>query len=158
LEVQFTQAKDNLIEIETPDLPQEASSPAVLLASCAAPNDQQFAHLLIISTGKTSEEDLTAKALNAVGGTPNPKKPGCFDAPAFKPLGGRIYRPLTSGNVSPDGIYSLLRTVRAGIEGRSDKGSANDVVLVYYEGSEEVCADGHFFRTNRSRYDPDLKT
>jgi WD40 repeat protein len=158
LDVQFTQAKDNLIEIETPDLPQEASSPTVLLASCAAPKDQQYAHLLIIGTGKTSEEVLTAKALHAVQGDIDSKKgPRFFKAPAFA-QGGRVYRPLTGGNVSPDSIYSLLQAVRAEIEGRSGEGSANDVVVVYYEGNEEVCADGHFFRTNRSRYDSDLKT
>jgi hypothetical protein len=53
---------------------------------------------------------------------------------------------------------TYLYAIRLEIDNRAKQGSANDVLLIYYEGNEAVTAEGHFLRTDRSRYDDDLKT
>jgi WD40 repeat protein len=154
LTLQFTQPKDNVVEIELPDLAQEASNPMEFLVDCKQPNAKQFGHLLVIGAGKTEKAQLIQRALHSIQGKITEGTE--FKADAFS--GGRIYGPLTGSTVTPDRVLTQLLVIKSQIEKRAREGAANDIVLVYYEGNEAVTSDGHFLRTNRSRYDSDLKT
>jgi WD40 repeat protein len=154
LTLQFTQLRDNIVEIELPDLAQEASNPVEFLVDCKQPNAKQFGHLLVIGAGKTEEKELIERALHSIQGTITQGKE--FKAEAFS--GGQIYGPLRGSTVTPGRVLAQLRTIKTQIDKRARTGAANDVVMVYYEGNEAVTVDGHFLRTNRSRYDSDLKT
>jgi WD40 repeat protein len=157
--VLLTEAENNVLEIELPELAQEASNPSEFYADCRKPNSKQYGHLLIVGTGKTKENTLIQNALRAIQGeelTNAEKGLREFKAAAFER--GRIYPPLTGANITPDKVLTWLRYIRLEIDRRAGDGSANDVMLVYYEGNEAVTAEGHFLRTDRSRYEDDLNT
>jgi WD40 repeat protein len=157
LTLQFTQLQDNIVEIELPDLAQEASNPVEFLVDCAKPNAKQFGHLLVIGAGKTeSKEELIKRALGSIQGTATEGGKG-FTAESFA-AGGQIYGPLTGSTVTPGRVLSQLRAIYSQIDRRSSIGAANDVVMIYYEGNEAVTSDGHFLCTDRSHYDSDPKT
>jgi WD40 repeat protein len=155
LTLQFTQLQDNIVEIELPDLAQEASNPVEFMVDCAKPNAKQFGHLLIIGAGKTEKEELIQRALHSIQATATEGGKG-FKADSFDD--GQIYGPLTGSTVTPGRVLSQLRAIYTHIDKRSSKGAANDVVMIYYEGNEAVTADGYFLCTDRSRYDSDPKT
>jgi hypothetical protein len=159
VDVLLTESANNVIEIELPELAQEASNPSELHADCGKPRGEQFGHLLIIGTGKTKEKALIDKALQAIQGEDTKEEVKglkVFRAAAFRR--GYIYPPLIGATITPDKVLTQLQSIRREINNHAGLGSANDVLLVYYEGNEAVTAEGHFLRTDRSRYDDDLKT
>jgi hypothetical protein len=59
--------------------------------------------------------------------------------------------------VTPDRVFTQLCIIKKQVDVLAQEGSANDVVIVYYEGKEAVTDDGHFFETGASVEDPDLE-
>lgn len=148
----LNRADDNKVEIALPDLKQEASNRRQFQVDCRAPARGQRLHLLIVGIGEKDESKLTEKALQALQAHQDSK--GRCTTPVFEQV--RTYGPLT-GYVIPEQIFTQLCLIKKTIDLLATEGSANDVVMVYFEGGETVAREGHFFLTSVAEYDPELQ-
>jgi WD40 repeat protein len=151
-ELQLTRTVDNLIEIELPDAAQESGNRNEFTLNCGKPESAQAARLLIVSYDDKDKTELANRALQAMQAE-RVSKDG-FRSPAFRT--GRIYGPLSGANATPDKVFTQLCIIKKQIDALAQEGSANDVVVIYYEGKEAIRDDGHYFETGSTRYDPDL--
>jgi WD40 repeat protein len=143
---------DNYVELTIPGLPQEASNRSDFHVTCERPQHGQRIHFLIVGVGVKDEQKLTDEGLAALRAKLN--RDGQYTAPAFEQV--RLYGPLTD-YVSAEQVYTQLCLIQKTIDVLASQGSANDVVWVYYKGSESIGKEGHYFLTSVSHYDKDLQ-
>jgi WD40 repeat protein len=143
---------ENRIEVELPDLKEEANDRREFSVVCRNPQAGQRLHYLVMGVGEKNSQELMKEALQAIGakGDGNVQ----YHTPAFSEI--RLYGPLT-GYVRPERVFTQLCIIKQTVDLLARSGSANDVVLVYYEGQEAVTKDGHYFKTSLSRIDPVLR-
>jgi hypothetical protein len=142
-----------------PQLKQEADqSRECLVENCLQPAQGQRLHLLIVGVGDEDETKLTRRAVQAIQAKPHPKQKNRYTAlPAFAEV--VVYGPL-AGYVSPGQVYDKLQLIKKTIETsevRDTSTTLSDVVMVYYQGSEVINAEGHFFLTSESEFDKVLQ-
>jgi WD40 repeat protein len=140
----------NFVEMDLPDIKQDASNHTEFTLGSLKPVKGQRLHLLIVGVGEKDEQKLYNQAITALKAAKNLQ--GKYASPAFEEV--RFYGPLT-GFVSPEQIYNQLCLIKKTIDLYAPRGSANDVVMVYYQGQETVDPKGHFFSTSASKFDPE---
>lgn len=143
---------ENRIEVELPDLKEEANDRREFSVVCRNPQAGQRLHYLVMGVGEKNQQELLKEALQAIGAKGDGN--GQYHTPAFSEI--RMYGPLT-GYVRPERVFTQLCIIKQTVDLLARSGSANDVVLVYYEGQEAVTKDGHYFKTSLSRIDPVLR-
>lgn len=135
----------NTVEMELADIAQEAGSRQEFTVVCDRPVAGQRLHYLIFGVGEKDRAKLEKDAMNALGAVAGPD--GNYHTRAF----AEIYPYVVAGHIRPDRITDQMVKVQDTIDRLATQGSANDVVLVYYQGGEAVNKDGHFFTTSISR-------
>jgi WD40 repeat protein len=149
-ELVLNRPEGNFVEMDLPDLKQDAGNRSEFTIACSKPIKGQRLHLLMVGVGQKDDKKLRQQAIAALRAT---TAKGKTSSPAFKEV--RFYGPLT-GFVSPEQVYTQLCLIKKTIDLHAPDGSANDVVMVYYLGQETVDGKGHFFRTSASKFDPEL--
>lgn len=151
----FLNAADTQVRVEVRNrgradgLAQQKVADAAVTVQSKKPITQQRLHVLVIAplVSDTERAALAREVIAAVGG----------DLPADQPIFHRmpfkhkaftrttLYSPLVH-NVSKPGVVGLLQDVEDEIRKAADsttpKGWVNDVVLVYYQGRDQVGKDG----------------
>jgi WD40 repeat protein len=134
----------NEVLVEVPGLKQEALTRRAFAVTCSRPVPDQRWHLLVVGVGKQKPEELREKVLASL-------QARAVGEDRFRKLGvseGYLYGPLTGPHATPDKIYRQLLLMKSRIARYAGSHSGNDVVMVYYQGSEEIQSDGHFFLTS----------
>jgi hypothetical protein len=150
-DVLLNRPEGNFIELDLPDIKQDAGNRTDFTQGTLKPVNGQRLHMMIVGVGEKDENKLRTQAVTALRATTDSQ--GRTSSPAFVDV--RFYGPLT-GFVSPEQVYTQLCLVKKTIDLNAPQGSANDVVMVYYLGQETVDGKGHFFRTSASKFDPEL--
>jgi WD40 repeat protein len=139
----LTKSKDNIVQIDFPDLPLEDSTRREFRLDCAQPvPEKRFVHLLIVGVGEKDRDKLRQQVLSAMGAKALNQEE--FELPTFDR--GLVYGPLID-NFDPlrkDDILARLIQINMIVGRLSQEGPTNHVVLVYYKGGEEVNKTGHF--------------
>lgn len=151
-DVLLNRLEGNFVELDLPDIKQDASNRTEFSIASLKPIKGQRLHLLIVGVGEKDEKKLADQAITALRATTDSQ--GKSSSPAFEEV--HFYGPLT-GFVSPEQVYTQLCLIKKTIDLHAQDGSANDVVMVYYQGQETVDGKGHFFRTSASKFDPELQ-
>ena len=151
-DLMLNQATGNFVEVSLPDIAQDASNSSDFRVACAKPARGQRLHVLLVGVGEKDDKKLTDQALYALQA--RQKAEGVYTSQAFEQV--RMYGPLND-YVTPDQIFTQLCLIKRTIDLLSTEGSANDVVMVYYQGNEAINRHGHFFLTSVSKYDKDLQ-
>ncbi len=150
--VHFFRAKDNVIEVMATDLRRISSAKKVVKVDCQSPElPRQRLHLVIIGVGDQSEEDavLVKDAVASLAGTelrPFTSK-FLFNSPAFTECIG--YGPYTRRETTPGRIKTILYGVSRAIQQSQTRDPADDVMLVYFRGGEQVDMGGQFYLTTQ---------
>ncbi|MEZ6077275.1 MAG: hypothetical protein R3C56_16890 [Pirellulaceae bacterium] len=152
--IQLFRASGNSIDVSAPDLPELASSVARAEVDCASPElMRQRLHLAIIGVGvdRSQEQQLMEEAIASLSGSrlqhSAKRKEFSFQSPAFSECIG--YGPYTGAVVSREKIGSLLEMIRLRIQQARSRESANDVMMLYYRGGEQVNNGGQFYLTTQ---------
>jgi WD40 repeat protein len=148
----LNRAEGNFVELQLPNIKQEASNYTEFTVACQEPVTGQHLHLLIVGVDEKDEERLKAQAFTALQAT---QAGGITKTPAFEVV--RTYGPLTGTAVSPGQVFYQLCLIKKTIDLHARQGSPNDVVMVYYQGKETVNEQGHFFQTSLCKYNPRLQ-
>jgi hypothetical protein len=131
-------------------VPQEAHSQARFAVVSSAPIRKQRLHLLVVGVQVAPEQQqaLVANVISAVGGTP-PREGMNFLSGKFERKGfdfAALYSQL--GYTSKSSLNGLLNRVRLDIEDRSRRPGeewVNDVIVVYYQGTDWMDDQGRWF-------------
>ena len=155
-QVHLFREQDNLIEVMATDLRQMSGIKKVIKVDCHSPQlPRQRLHLVIIGVGvlPADEAGLVRDAVASLGGTElrTVAKKFVFTSPAFAECNG--YGPYSGAFVSPEKIGSILHGVGIGIQQLQARDPANDVMLVYFRGGEQVDLGGQFYLTTRQSRD-----
>lgn len=152
--LQLFRASGNSIDVSAPDLPELAASVAQAEVDCGAPEVmRQRLHLAILGVGvdRSQEQLLMREALASLSGTDlqhiAKRKEFTFRSPAFSECIG--YGPYTGSVVSREKIASLLEMIRLRIQQARTRETANDVMMIYYRGGEQVNNGGQFYLTTQ---------
>ncbi|MCA9156963.1 MAG: hypothetical protein KDA72_01470 [Planctomycetales bacterium] len=152
--VQLFRASENSIDVSAPDLPELASSVARAEVDCVSPElMRQRLHLAIVGVGvdRSQEQQLMEEAIASLSGNQlqhsAKRKEFSFQSPAFSECIG--YGPYTGAVVSREKIGSLLEMIRLRIQQARSRESANDVMMLYYRGGEQVNNGGQFYLTTQ---------
>jgi WD40 repeat protein len=130
-------------------LAQQKVADAAVVVRSTKPITQQRLHVLVIAplVSDTERAALAREVIAAVGGELPADQP-IFHRMPFKHkafVRTTLYSPLVH-NVSKPGVVGLLQDVEDEIrklaDGAGAKGWVNDVVLVYYQGRDQVGKDG----------------
>ena len=135
--------RQNNVEIALKGLPAADGSQVMLQAQCAQPLRNQRLHLLIVGIGvpRSQSQQLVERALEPLQA--RRLSPDQFATPIFGQ--GTIYGPLTGNVITREMVLTQLNRMRLKVAQLSRAVPANDVVLIYYQGSEMVYRDGQFF-------------
>jgi hypothetical protein len=143
----------NDIVVEVPELKQDAGTRQGFTLPCTAPVKKQRWHVLVVGVGKQKPEEVRKDVLKHLRakaeGDEHFRRAGVEE--------GTLYGPLTGADATPDKIYTQLLLMKSQIEQTAGNKEADDVVMVYYQGAEEIKSDGHFFLTSLSGQDSDPK-
>jgi hypothetical protein len=134
----------NQVEVELPGLKLEAGVRPEFWVSCSKPEPEQALHLLIVGLGPQNEQDLKERAIRAIHA--QKQGPNGLRSQAFSEV--RIYGPLIGYDALPRLIYTQLSRIKSALRDRARNGLPNDVVMIYYGGSESADGDGHFLATS----------
>ncbi|MEZ6138652.1 MAG: hypothetical protein R3C53_27525 [Pirellulaceae bacterium] len=152
--VQLFRVKDNWIEVTSADLPELRGTRAVAHVDCDSPElARQRLHLVIVGVGVPREEEqsLMSQAVASLSGSGlrelKSRNEFVFQSPAFAECIG--YGPYIGPVVSREKIGSLLELIRLRIFQSQKVNPANDVLLVYYRGGEQVYDGGQFYLTTQ---------
>jgi WD40 repeat protein len=140
----------NFVELQLPNIKQEASNHAEFTVACRQPITRQRLHLLIVGVDENNPEALIKQAKKAISAKSKGDK---IETPAFDQV---MLYPLT-GDVTPGKVFYQLCRIKKLIDLSAQRGSPNDVVMLYYQGKETVDDKGHFFQTSDCKYDPNLQ-
>jgi WD40 repeat protein len=146
----LNQSNQNQVEVEVPGLPQEGGVRREFLVDCAHPAEPDTMHVLVVGVGEKDDKKLEARVRQALQAQPDGEQ---WKNKQFKI---KLYGPLTE-YVSPEKVYAQLNLIKKTIDTRAAKGGANDVLLVYYVGTESIQREGHFLLTDVSKDDPELR-
>jgi WD40 repeat protein len=134
VEIQLSQPKDNRVEIQLPDLPQEQGKSHEFLVDCRQPvARKQRLHLLIVGNGEKDQDRLTHRVLSALQATSvsNDRR---FKTPAFAE--GYLHGVLVGEHIDSQRIWPCLEDIKTWLSLRVSGDAGNDVVIVYYQGTE----------------------
>ncbi len=152
--IQLYRPSGNSIDVSAPDLPELASSLAQAEVGCASPEFmRQRLHLAIVGVGvdRSQEQQLMQEAIASLSGSQlqhvAQRKEFTFQSPAFTECIG--YGPYTGAVVSREKIGSLLEMIRLRIQQARSRETANDVMMLYYRGGEQVNNGGQFYLTTQ---------
>ncbi len=154
--VHFFRAQENVIEVMATDLRKTSTAKKVIRIDCQAPElPRQRLHLVIIGVGVQSTDDtaLVKDAVASLAGTelrPFTSK-FLFNSPAFTECIG--YGPYTRRETTPGRIKTILYSVNRAIQQMQARDYANDVMLVYFRGGEQVDMGGQFYLTTQQARD-----
>ena len=151
-QVQLFRTQANIIEVMATDLRRLASAKKIVRVDCQSPQlPRQRLHLVIIGIGVQSADEagLRSDAVASLAGTDlrMEKKEFSFKSSAFAECNG--YGPFIGASVSREKIGSILDLVRLRIQELQTSELANDVMMVYYRGGEQVDLGGQFYLTTR---------
>ena len=154
--VHFFRAQDNIVEVLATDLRRASTAKKVVKIDCQSPQlPRQRLHVVIIGIGvqPSDEAGLVREAVASLAGTElrSVTKKFVFQSPAFVECNG--YGPFTGAFVSPEKIGSILHGVGVGIQQLQARDPADDVMLVYFRGGEQVDLGGQFYLTTRQPRD-----
>src|SRR5262249_7023204 len=102
----------------------------------------QRLHLLIVRAGDEDGTKLTQRVLDAL-------------QPAKECL-VQVHGPFT-GEIKRGQVLAELRRVKQQIDLQARKGQLNNVVVVYYQGTEAINDMGHFFTTTPNPSEANLR-
>jgi hypothetical protein len=126
--------KDNQIEVKLPGIARAAGDPPSFSVACRNPEQRQRLHLLIIGVGSETEEELKARALQALRGEMLPGSKVAFKTPAFK--SGILHFTLCK-DVRIERVLYQLEKIRLEIKPLNDATRfpiGTEVVVIYYQG------------------------
>ena len=154
--IRLNQSKDNKVTVLLPGISQDAANRTDFRIDCRNPNARQRLLLLVISIPNENEEALKRQALEAVQekfdagqgkpaavqGTPAGKEP----EPAAPVLPhAKIVATLTGASANRHALINQLFNIRFAInQSINSNDLGNEVVLIYYRGSETVDESGQF--------------
>ncbi len=135
----LTRAENNRIELELPRAKQQQLSFRECTVDCEAPLLQQRLHLLIVGVDVENQTQLKEQVLLGLGALPAsfpPTARGQFHVPAF--TSATLYNVL-AGSVEKRQVETELHFINQEIRQLFQQtGWLNDLVLVYYQGSDVV--------------------
>lgn len=126
--------KDNHIEVKLPGVPRAVGDPPTFSVACRNPEQRQRLHLLIIGVGSETEEELKARALQALRGEMVPGSKVAFKTPAFR--SGILHFTLCK-DVRIERVLYQLEKIRLEIKPLNDATRlpiGTEVVVIYYQG------------------------
>ena len=126
--------KENRIEVKLPGIARAAGDPPTFSVACRNPEQRQRLHLLIIGVGSETEEELKARALQALHGEMVPGSKVAFKTPAFR--SGILHFTLCR-DVRIERVLYQLERIRLEIKPLSDATRfpiGTEVVVIYYQG------------------------
>jgi WD40 repeat protein len=141
---------ENRVQLAFPCLQLEEDAARGFEVGCARPARDQRLHLLVVTPGLREPTALTDRLLKALQA--RDIKGTRFTTPAFRE--GRLYGPLP-WDIQRREIESTLRYIKDTI-GRT-RGPFNEVVLVYFQGSEGIEGGRPYLLTEESRQRGRLK-
>lgn len=127
-------SKDNIIEVKLPGIARAAGDPPTFSVACRNPEQRQRLHLLIIGVGSETEEEVKARALQALHGEMVPGSKVAFKTPAFR--SGILHFTLCK-DVRLERVLYQLERIRLEIKPLSDATKfpiGTEVVVIYYQG------------------------
>lgn len=147
VDVALNLAQGNLINVglPSPQIVPEAGSHRGLLVDCRAPLPPRgFAHLLILSQEQADDDAVRRQVLGSLRATPQGKDR--FTMPGFSE-GGQVYGPLIGEELTLPRLNLQLNRIRQQLRRRAQSGSADDVVMIYFRGTETLAGRDHLLQT-----------
>lgn len=131
---------DNRIEVDCPGLPLARGGRQSFTVSCARPERPSTLHLLVVGIGK-EQRDMESRALTAlqVPADALALRNAIFSKIIMHPYSPHKGVQVLAGYVRRGTVRGVLGEMRRFIE---EHGSATDVALVYWLGTEAVNEDG----------------
>ncbi len=141
-EVELDREKGNRIEFELPGFARESGHrPEVFVDSeKPAAATKRTLHLLLVGVGETRAAEIARRAQSILAEQTGGNVPD-FDV---KPV------VLTGPEATSGRVRAYLNLIQDAVN-RSSRGSARDVVLVYWAGKESIDGRGHSFLTSDDR-------
>jgi WD40 repeat protein len=142
--------KDNQVRLTV--LGQDAGSPrSEFEVDCRQPIKGQRLHLLILGPQATDADALKQEVLKVLQSQIDPR---VLKTPAFDQV-----RVVVGSKVWGGYVYPQLVAIKESISdvARTQQTPMNDVLLIYYQGGEEVRKDGNFFQTHSVSGRPGMK-
>jgi hypothetical protein len=138
----LTRAGENQVRLLLPGLPVAEGSQRRLVLTCRKPETRLRLHLLIVSLRDVAPEALQRQVLDSLR-LPRDKAqlPGESVFSDYK-----VYGPLTGNTAKANYLFSQLEKMRDGIQTAASTAPGSDVVVIYYEGGEEITDEGNVFR------------
>jgi WD40 repeat protein len=138
VQILLTKTKDNQVEVELPPgIRLDENNLASFSVDCDNPAAGQQLHVLVISPGRGDEEAIKSQVFLALQAKPAGGSE--FLRPPF--VKGILYGPMT-GVVRPEELSYQLFNIKDRLGERAREGSPNDVVLLYFKGSETPTKSG----------------
>jgi WD40 repeat protein len=134
----------NDIEIDLPDLKQDAANRRRLSVACRQPVRGQHLHVLVIAPQETDEAKLVANLARGIKA--QPIGANLYKTPVFDVV--RVY--VLAKHVQLLEISSRLDRIAESLRERARAGSPNDLVMIYFQGKETVGAQGPILWTSES--------
>ncbi len=147
VEVALNLTRGNLINVRlpSPQIVPEAGSHRGLLVDCRAPLPPRgFAHLFILSQEQADDDAVRRQVLASLRATPQGKDR--FTMPGFTE-GGQVYGPLLGEELTLPRLNLQLNRIRQQLRRRAQSGSADDVVMIYFRGTETLAGRDHLLQT-----------
>jgi hypothetical protein len=126
---------------QLPDLAADAIAPAEARLDCAQPEAEprRAVHLLIIGSKKEKRQILTKRVLESLGAQEGADR-GKFTMKGYDD-GGVIYGPISEINLM-DNLTSNYMAIQVNLQDRVRLHADADLVIVYYEGWEQITTAG----------------
>jgi WD40 repeat protein len=137
-------ASDNKLEVDLPELKQDAGNRRKFIVPCSQPIRGQHLHVLVIAPQEKEDAKLVeglARGLKAEKIGPNLYRTPVFDAVRFYVL---------ARHVQLLEISSRLDRIAETLKERARAGSPNDLVMIYYQGKETKGSGGPILWTSET--------
>ncbi len=137
-------AKDNTVEIDLPEMKQDAANRRKFSLDCKQPVRGQHLHVLVIAPQEKDEAKLIESLTRGINAQPigaNLYKTPVFDVVRFYVL---------AKHVQLLEISSRLDRIAESLKERAKAGNPNDLVLIYFQGKETIDANGPILWTSES--------
>jgi WD40 repeat protein len=135
---------DNEVEIDLPDLKQDAANRTKIKLGCKQPVRGQHLHVLVIAPQEKDEAKLVESLARGIKAQPigeNLYKTPVFDVVRFYVL---------ARHVQLLEISSRLDRIAESLKERARAGNPNDLVMIYFQGKETVDSNGPVLWTSES--------
>ena len=134
--------KDNRVEIDLPELKQDAGNRRKFIVPCDQPITGQQLHVLVVAPQEKEEGKLMeglVRALKAEKIGPN-----LYRTPAFE----AVHVHMIAKHVQLLEISSRLDRIAEALKERARAGSPNDLVMIYYQGKDSNGPQGPILWTS----------